>query len=381
MSEESEVGTEIEHNQDPRDYFTITSFQKRAAEIDPDKTHKWQTANLSVWIKGDYGTIAAGGTYDNDIKDQSMKGGMLIAENSVEGGATSVFVPGVKREIEGGITGIISDIAPRLGDKDRHNFIKGIISQSKELASMDPVSLSKELSLYATSFIPDHLEAVPLTPDEIDNFQLQDSDVDTQRVAEFKDFLSLLSRKLPPDAFRERMEKIYEYFSYMDEPFGRNYNIIIPRCLEWVMEDRGDMPRNYDILKRPPTKNFPIEVTEPLGTIEELTDKLKNMTAKPTPDRIPQTNSVAEFVELDKIVGGNNMTNWTVSTSLSRGVPNIYKIAESMQTTGELWAEWDSIAGVEIDGEYYVTQDGRHRVAALKALGVKEIPMIVKYKE
>ncbi len=89
----------------------------------------------------------------------------------------------------------------------------------------------------------------------------------------------------------------------------------------------------------------------------------------------------AEFVPLDKVMGGTGITDWTVSNASGRGVPKILELARALVDGSA------SVAGrfnkpirvFEIGGEYYLESDGRNRTAALKALGVDEVPMMVTH--
>lgn len=86
----------------------------------------------------------------------------------------------------------------------------------------------------------------------------------------------------------------------------------------------------------------------------------------------------AEYVPLDKLVGGQYGSSWFTSDGNERGKPAYtYKIMSGLVSSSISITGHHPIHCIEVDGKYYISQDGRHRAAALKLLGVKAVPMLV----
>lgn len=155
-----------------------------------------------------------------------------------------------------------------------------------------------------------------------------------------------------------------------------------------VIQSRSDtkIGRLHNSFNNEHTTNtavFPVQklITRQINSIEELRDVLSKMEAKPEPDRriLKERSRAVEFVDLKKIVGGPGITDWSIiSISEGRGLANVKRIADNFSKGDmDVSGKNEPIYVDEVKGEYFISQDGRHRIAALKALGVPFAPMFV----
>ena len=116
---------------------------------------------------------------------------------------------------------------------------------------------------------------------------------------------------------------------------------------------------------------------------EELQAVLDSMEVKSAPDTrdLQLSEQHAEMVPLEKVMGAVLIEDgWNVSRSDGRGIENIFKFVKGFQDGSiDLLGHNSPIKVIEIDGEYFIEGDGRHRTAALKALGVREVPVLVTH--
>lgn len=103
-------------------------------------------------------------------------------------------------------------------------------------------------------------------------------------------------------------------------------------------------------------------------------------------DYIISTDPKMLWVEADSIVGGTNdifKGTWMTKDSSQRSnIAFFEKIAKGILEPNGNYGNFITapIKVIEVDGKYYVSTDGRHRVAVLKALGVKNIPVYLETK-
>ncbi len=121
---------------------------------------------------------------------------------------------------------------------------------------------------------------------------------------------------------------------------------------------------------------------------EELIKILSEEDQKSPPKTVPEGNyqyaqPIVDFVPLDKVVGGPYRTDpptWLVDKPgeerESRGSGRILEIIQWFKDGRKLSSSPNDTIRVEKYGdEYYIAGQGRHRIGALKAMGVKVIPM------
>lgn len=365
---------------DVRDYFRITAFQKKAESIDPDKSHPWsQVESEGILAENNYGTILAGETYDS--LDQESKHGLLIFEKTATGETSSVFTKNLTQDQRLATLAAIHTFAPYLPDEQRHQYIRKVIQEIPNIQNND--SVEEKLATMALEIIPDFPNGNP--PQEIFSWDEFPSKPPSSKEAQFRSLLNLAGRKMPKEKFEQRLERLKTDLRFTDDPFGRNYGPIVKEIGEWAFMDREDLPRDHELLKgiKPLEYQIKDKITRPVRSLEELETILRSMPVERMPETKtgPVSKEEAKMVSLDNVVGGV-MENWTVSTSEGRGIPKIFEFTQRFQDGSlNLAGRSDPIKVIEIERKYFVDMDGRHRAAALKALGVKEAPMLVRHSK
>lgn len=370
---------------DVRDYFALGKFQKRGEAIDP--THPWNTVRYEgVWIENEFGTIVVGETYDAEVAQTSKEPpfGLLIAEQTKKDGqASSVFIRDLNQSQRGYVMEAIRIIAPCLPDEARHKFIRNIIQELPSLK--DEEFIFRRLAEMALELIPDY-ENIPQAKQTFQWPELKDKTPTEEQQKQLTNFINLVARKMPSDRFAERMEDFFQNdLAFIDDPYGTNYQSIFIEMIQWVLKERKDTQRNSELLKKGRPEEYTIKdkVTRPIRSEEELEKVLRSLPVEPMPDTRGRfrTNKTPELVELDRVVGGTGIETWLVSDSEGRGLTRIFKLALMFQEDEEVSRLLGGIAPIEFiefNRKYYVG-DGRHRVAALKALGVAKVPAMVTH--
>lgn len=369
---------------DPRDYFVIGKFQKRAEAIDPDKVHPWNTVHYGgLLIENSFGAIAAGETYDTNLAQTSEETpfGLLIAEQTSDGKASSVFVRGMDQNQRGYVMDAIYTIAPSLPDEARHQFVRKIIQEAPTLK--DEKVIAEKLARMGLDLLPDfvntsQVEQIPQWPEVGGRAPTEEQQV------QLTEFARLVASKMPSDRFNTRMRKLQDDLRFTDDPYGRNYQTIFTQMTQWVLDEREDTGRNYGLLQREKPDEYPIKdkVTRPICSEDELREALASLPVEQMPDTRGRyrANEAPEMVRLDCVVGGTGIETWSVSTSEGRGFSKILELTRELQSgKARVVGRNEPIRLIEVDGKYYVESDGRHRIAALKALGVAEVPAMVTH--
>lgn len=153
----------------------------------------------------------------------------------------------------------------------------------------------------------------------------------------------------------------------------------------FIVTGPGQVKEGYSV--REVAQRFP-------QSVEEVIDVLSKADEQARPKRTPHgplgtysyTDPVCEFVPLDHVVGGNYQeqhdgnTTWLVDAPgherKHRGAPRILELIRKFED-GKPFSPYSPLRVEKHGDEYYIGPDGRHRVAALKAMGVTALPMVV----
>lgn len=369
---------------DARDYFAIGKFQKRAESIDPNMTHPWDTVHhIGFWAENNFGTIVAGETYDPNVGQTSEEKpfGLLIAERTSDEKASSIFVKDLSQDQRVYVMDVIKTIAPCLPDEARHQFVRKIIDLAPTLK--DEEVIVERLAKMFLELLPDYSNT--FQSETTSQWPEVNSKLPTEKQQEqLAEFTRLVAKKIPTDRFIARMQELKQDLYFIDDPYGRGYQKIFLDMTQWVLDERKDTQRNYDILQRrePDVYSTKDKVTRPIASESELKTVLSSLIVEPMPDikGRHRSNEVPEMVRLDDVVGGTGIETWEVSTSEGRGLPKILEFAQGFQNgSASVVGRNEPIRIIEVDGKFYVESDGRHRIAALKALGVAEVPALVTH--
>lgn len=363
---------------DPREYFRNTAFQKVAEQIDPDKTHPWQAAQGDGFLVTDeYGQVAMATTFDEEEADEDNKIGLLLSETAIDGQGSSIYIRNeLAPRTRGHLVDIVNQVSPRLSGEKRHTFIRTLIGVAPFLENQSEEAVAETLAVLTLKLLPDHPQAAEAA--EIP----QIGTANAQQQEQLTQLMQLASKKMPSAIFLQKLNKLQDDLRWIDDPFGRNYASMLTEIKNWVLDSRQDTTRNYNILQKGGVANYSIEdkATRDFRSPEELEQILKTLPVEPMPDvRLASRNrEQAMLVPLDQVLGGTGIKDWTVSTSQDRGLGKIFELSRALRE-GSASIEGGNypIKAVEVDGKFFIESDGRHRTAALKALGVKEVPMLV----
>ena len=128
-----------------------------------------------------------------------------------------------------------------------------------------------------------------------------------------------------------------------------------------------------------PTKN---QITNQIETKEQLKQNLYDSPFEKFPEALAKSGSTYEeqVVDINSVVGMSGCDSWFIQDvpSSDKGLGNIWKHVQKFKNEDlHFTSESSFIKGINVNGKIWVSEDGRNRFAALKALGVKQIPMLI----
>lgn len=367
-------------NLDPRDYFRGTTFQKDAEQIDPDKSHPWQAAwGDGFLVRDEFGQIALTETFDTDETDEDNKVGLLLAETARDGQSSSTYIRNeLSTRVREQLAGVINEVSPRLSGETRHTFVRILIQLVPSLENQTDAEVAETLSTLTLKLLPDHPQGIEASEvPQIGTASLQQQEQLTR-------LMKLVSKKMPAEIFSQKLNELQDNLRWTDDAFGRNYASMLSEIKRWALDSRQDTVRNYDVLRKKEPVDYPVKdkVTRDFTSPEELERIVRGLPVELMPDVrfAPRNREQAELVQLDQVLGGTGIYNWTVSISQGRGVEKIFELSQALKEgSASVAGNNQPIKAIEVDGKFFIEADGRHRTAALKALGVKEVPMLVTH--
>lgn len=359
---------------DARDYFEITAFQKMASDIDANPEHRWDLVSTYLLIEDKESLIAGGETYNKEKEQVEF----LLALQTSDGAKSSVLIDMLENGGGRDVFEYMRSFLPCLPKKVREQVVGSIIQEAAEWN--EDTLVHKRLTDRILQALPD---IVPM-PDIAGHDFFNHVEDPSQR-KELQDYLETIGRKTNPENFAQRLDDLTDSLRFRDNVFTSGYKHLFKEMLEWVDGSRDDFKKDYEVLKTAEPEKFTLEdkVTQRIDTQEELQAVLGSMEVKGAPDTggLQYGERRAEMVPLEKVMGAVLIEDgWNVSRSDGRGIETIFKFVRGFQDgTIDLLGHNSPIKVIEIDGEYFIEGDGRHRTAALKALGVREVPMLVTH--
>lgn len=365
---------------DPREYFRGTAFQKDAEEMDPNKSNPWKNSSGDgTLISDEYGQVAMSNTFDADEVNEDNKLGLLIAEKGKDGDSSihikNELNPGTRRQI----LDVINEVAPRLTGEIRHKFVRTIISLVPSLENQSEDVIAETLTTLALKLLPDHSQGIEAT--EIP----QIGTANPEQQDQLNRLMKLVSKKITPEIFSQKLAELQRNVPFIDGAFESNYSNLLTGIRSWALESRDDTKINHESSRRKELAQYDLsdKITNDFESQEQLETILKALPpAEQMPQNIqnmPKEQEKAEMVQLESVVGGKDMSSWSISTTDNRGLGKILEFAKDLKSGEANIAGFNQpIAVLEMNGKYYL-EEGRHRAAALKALGVKETPMLVTH--
>lgn len=371
---------------DPRDYLKTATFQKHAREIDTNPNHPWETEPIGFTWTNDSGCEVMAATIVNKSEDQR---GLLLAVKTTDNEPITAYLTGLEPSVRDFIESTVGLVARRFPVETKAVFVKDIIKAYPELRKMTQDQAAFNISMLATELLPDYPNAEVLNKEiNLPRVDYGTPEPSAEQRSDLQKFLVKLSIKMPSDTFKTSLNKFVRDIPFIDQVYGRNFQFTFSDGLGWMVAARPDTKINEEYAfnhKTDKAATFPVKdlIKRKVNSIEQLKDVLSKMPVKPLPDMrfLKRGPKVAEFVDVEKVVGGLGITDWSVvSTSQGRGIENIKRISESFTNgTLDVSGHMEPIDVNEVGGYYFINRDGRHRIAALKALSVPFVPMTVSH--
>lgn len=370
---------------DPRDYLKISTFQKHARELDTDFSHPWEREPSGFLWSYDPGCEIM--MSEISLGLDKPKGMLIAVETNSE--TKSMFVFNMDSASKGLVESELGTVMRRFPVDAKKSFVYNLIDKYPSLSLKKPDEIAFDVTEMALESLPDYSNASRYNGTvDLPKVSYGIPEATEWQKTALNNFLADVSKKMPAEDFQKTLDNFKRDIPFMDHVYGINFKYIFADWLGFVEESRDDTQINqtYNSVNNEHTTGklkFPVKdlIKKQINSTEELRDVLSKMEVKPEPDkrRMEEVSRFVEFVDLEKVVGGPGINDWSiVSTSTGRGLENIKRIAD-LFSKGEMDVSGknEPIYVDEINGEYFISQDGRHRVAALKALGVPFAPMFV----
>jgi len=360
---------------DPRDYFEKSMFQKNARIIDSDPNHAWEKDPHDYYFfdKNDIGTFCI-----SELKD-SGKSSLLLAYKSIYQESTKSKSVTLSSEHISAIASIIRIIKDYFPPELKCSYYDNIFDMVGSIDDDDAAVAA--YAILALDMLLDKHDSSEYQYEALPSVDNPKTDPSEKQIAIFKEFMGKMARKISDNDMREYLKKLYRFtIPGQIDIYGINFKHLFVDGLFYVITHRGDLKYTDNEYK---LMHFPVDklIKHSISSIEQLADILATFKTKKAP-KIPieaQQSTVAEYVNLEQVVGGVTVEEWSnISNSPGRGMYNVYEFTKGFQS-GEIDINGknEPIQLYEIDGDFFVGGDGRHRIAALKALGVPFIPALV----
>jgi hypothetical protein len=374
---------------DPRDYIRVTTFQKHSRSIDPDSTHPWEREPYGYsWSKDNSGEVVASLVYDSESRQKHL----LIAEKASDQEASATYIEGIDPAVRDFTADVIRVVGLRFPPSARYEAVRSVIAFASRIRETDPNTACFSIATRVLKMLPDDPRAQPIEAValELPSVDFGVSDPTAEQKQALDSLFVLLSRKMPRDSYDRILKTFLGSVPSTDNIYGGNFKYVFSDAVGWVVSARKDTPIDEAASARTgPDRQFPVKdlVKEPIRDTHELEIRLSALPVKREPDvrSFPRSEATAEFVDLEKVVGGPGITEWTTLYDPSQKEADLEKtlrFAQMIQTSDEageqLLGRSDTMQASEYKGEYYLG-NARHRVVALKALGVPFVPMLVTH--
>lgn len=360
---------------DARDYFADGVKEKLVRTLDPNPDHHWEDAKGDVRIArdglkvfegvarhrdGTAGFLIAGERPDGTVCSDEIVVSWQIADQAIELFKTaSLYLP-----IE-----LVQAHTERLAEYLRH-------------AEHEPLAQITAMMESFFAVLPKDPDAMPL--ELLPNLpeKHRDGGPTAAQQEAFQKVVRAASAVLPPELLLTKLDAFLADIPYTMNAYQNYFPALLQDIAKWAVVDRPQYPPRYgagdtgDMLSK-----FAVDksISRECATQEDAETYLALQAAEPMPPlhRLHGKPRVPEIVPLEKLVGGNGIEDWSrIPTSENRGMKQIWKLMQEMQN-GQFDCTLAPMKVAKYQGKYYVDGDGRHRAAALKALGVERAPMLV----
>ncbi len=199
-----------------------------------------------------------------------------------------------------------------------------------------------------------------------------------------------MSTKLNSQALISYFEKwkkqIDDEIYFGRQPFSKSeFDYTLRKLIDYIPLASA----NYGLFLTPKISRFDISSQIRVSRFESdaaLAEALDRMPLEEYPNylrnqRYKCTKYKPQMVNLEEVVGAIGVKRWSeISTSEGRGLSSVKNMVENISQGffDPINPDQSPIKLLKTpDGKYFVETDGRHRIAALKVMGVKYIPALV----
>ena len=382
MNPQQPTNNPLEQAPNQNKAFTVLGrFREIGREIDPSKN--WGSyPNVGFYSKDENFEMVSGSGKDKlicgirDLKDPSRK---ISFEHSF---SSKDYVERVSENLANSLGVFSSEKKAQLFidlNVQLTEFLKNNPGVSVEL--VDAFLVSQILShVPDKTYVKDELNVDIMIADFIESRSSNlEKDLE-QSLVILQKLLKQVSGKFDPETFRKFMENFSDSSRFLIFDENYNYSKIFKDFWSTPFLSQREKGFQTRIETIPfPTKN---QITTQIESKDQTMQLLSQYSFEKIPEVLPAPGASFEeqIVDVNSVVGMSACDSWFIQDipNSDRGLGNIWKLIQKFKNEDLHFTNESSfIKGIRVNGKIWVYEDGRNRFAALKALGVKQIPMLI----
>jgi len=361
---------------DARDYFAESAITKLASELDPDISHDWSTMQHVDLARDSQGAVIFG------VQREQDEYVMAFVEKTKGQQAQSV-----EYRVTDKMLCDVTNNYMRLGStflpaEQHHNLVANIVEALRKSTNETIATRAGHLGVaFLSTLTPKYPERPPVSAAQLPT-KHQDGPLQSDQQQAYKNITKQLTKYFTDEEIASKTKQFCEDASRTMNVYTSFFPYQLEELVKLAVDDNPDYPPQYyrrDISDKTVSFDASKSVTRRPQSIAAMTELLKQEPFEHIPQYHSNGAKKAAIVEVAKVVGAFNATDWaSINSSENRGRERIWELAERMQR-GQ--PDPYPIHVVKIKDKYFISQDGRHRMAALKALGIPRCPMMVSTAE
>lgn len=373
---------EVEENNDglpspdARDYFAVSATAKLASETDPDISHDWFNMQHTELARDEQGAVIFGITRENDEYV------MAFVEKSKGQQPQSVEYRVKDRSLCDVTSNYMRLGSTFLPAEQHHNLVANMIDALRSSTNQSSATRTGKLgAAFLRTLTPKYPERQPTTASKLPT-EHRDGSLQTDQQQAYETITKQLTTLFTDEEIAAKTSKFCDDVSRTMNAYTSYFPYQLEELVKLAVDNNPDYPPQYDrrdIGDKVVNFNASKSVTRRPQSIAEMTEILKQEPFEHIPPYRSNGAKKAAIVEINQVTGAFNATDWaSINSSENRGRERIWELAERMQR-GQ--PDPYPIHVVKIKDKYFIGQDGRHRMAAMKALGIPRCPMLVSEAE
>ena len=264
-----------------------------------------------------------------------------------------------------------SKLKSALSPDERGDFIGYLSKYQTPVDEMEYKSLN--VDKYVFDFFENNPE-VAIEDGKIEGLVIPEI-FDQKQKQEVADTVKTLLNKIPKSKHDQLLSKINQDLLWSYNGLTESKEHLLPNFTSFFRDIIKNQSYEYESELQVPKFSIEASINKTFQNVEEIKEAIDSL---PPIEEYPYDAKVSDNVEyrivnLSEVVGGFNMPSWEISTSTSRGLPNILKNSQTLKESGYIDTQYP-ISYIFHKGKYYIYGDGRHRTVALKLMGVDKIP-------